>query len=184
MMIMNHTIKKLVLIALFIFSSSSIYAASCSSFRTKIKYPDGSVGCLEDLPLANGAFPTLEKIVSKVERARYYSIAISKLDSCKAAAFQTNTHNGGPNQAQLIEHSKRLALDECMNQGCDCETVISNGNASVSRDILMANRGLEATTADLNKKISVEEKQIKEETSKQAQLERDQKQMQEKVRIA
>ena len=183
MMKMNPNIKKLFLITCFIFSSASISATTCSSFRTEIKYPDGSVGCLEDLPLANGAFPRLEKIVSKIERARQYAIAISKSDSCKAAAFQTS-NNTGTNQRELNEYSKRSALDECMNQGCDCETVILSGNALVPKDILMANRGLEATTADLNKKISVDEKQIKEEKNKQAQIERDQKQMQEQIRIA
>ncbi|WP_161491202.1 caspase family protein [Polynucleobacter campilacus] len=48
----------------------------------------------------------------------------------------------------------------------------------------MSGRGLETNTADLNKAIVAEEKQIKEEVLKQAQLERDQKQVQEKVRIA
>ncbi len=181
---MQATFKKLFLIAILIFSSGSIYAASCSSFKTEIKYPDGSVGCIEDLPLANSSLPTLEKIVSKIERAQIYSIAISKLDACKAAALHTNRPNNVNSLLPFIAITDKLALDECMNQGCDCEIVISNGTALVPKNILMSGRGLETNTADLNKKIAVEEKQIKEEASKQAQLERDQKQMQERVRIA
>ena len=181
---MQATFKKLFLIAILIFSSGSIYAASCSSFKTEIKYPDGSVGCIEDLPLANSSLPTLEKIVSKIERAQIYSIAISKLDACKAAALHTNRPNNVNSLLPFIAITDKLALDECMNQGCDCEIVISNGTALVPKNILMSGRGLETNTADLNKKIAVEEKQIKEEASKQAQLERDQKQMQEQLKIA
>jgi hypothetical protein len=181
---MRATFKKLFLIAILIFSSGSIYASSCSSFKTEIKYPDGSAGCLEDLPLANGVFPTLDKVVSKIERAKTYSIAISKLDTCKAAAFYVNNSAFFRPSAQLISDTNKLALDECMNQGCDCEVAISNGAALIPKEILMSGRGLETNTADLNKKIAVEEKQIKEEASKQAQLERDQKQMQEKLKIA
>lgn len=180
---MQPILKKLFLITFFIFSSGSIYAASCSSFKTEIKYPDGSVGCLEDLPLTKGAFPTLEKIVSKIERAKFYSIAISKVDNCKAAAFEVS--NGGLNNARdLIATMRKKVLDACMNQGCDCETVITDGTAFFPKEILLSGRGLETNTSDLNKKIAVEEKQLKEEESKQAQLEREQREMQEKVRIA
>jgi hypothetical protein len=182
---MRPLFKKLFVIAICIFGSGSIYAASCSSFKTEIKYPDGSVGCLEELPLGNGLFSTLDKsIVSKVERTKVYSIAVSKLDTCKAGAFQgINTASPG-GSAALITQANKMALDQCMNQGCDCEIIVSNGIALAPKEILLSGRGLETNTADLNKKIIVEEKQIKEETSKQAQLEREQREMQEKVRIA
>jgi len=181
---MQLTIKKLFLITIFIFSSGSIFAASCSSFKTEIKYPDGSAGCLEDLPLANGTFASLEKIVSIIERVRFYSIAISKLDTCKAAAFEIYTPTTINVRPELVANINKLALDKCMNQGCDCETVIANGTSFIPKEILMSGRGLEMNAADLNKKIAAEERQLKEEASKQVQLERDQKQIQEKIRIA
>lgn len=139
---------------------------------------------MENLPLANGAFPTLEKIVSIIERARFYSIAISKSDTCKAAAFEIFNPSTINVRPDLVANIDKLALDKCMNQGCDCETVIANGTSFIPKEILMSGRGLEINAADLNKKIAAEQKQIKEETSKQAQLERDQKQIQEKLRIA
>jgi hypothetical protein len=183
---MRPFFKTLFVIAILVFGSGSVYAAACSSFKTEIKYPDGSVGCLEELPIGRQLINNESlTVIQKIERFPVYVIASGLSDQCKAIVVETTRTPGTlPVPLIPIPELEKIALDKCFNFGCDCQTIVSNGTALVPKEVLMSGRGLETNTANLNKKILAEEKQIKEEASKQAQLEREQREMQEKVRIA
>ena len=82
-MIFLKTLIKLALgIAVCIFITQA-YGQSCS-FKTQIKYLDGTVGCIEELPLAK-EIPSGESkpIIDLIPYVSSYSIAKSKNKDCK-----------------------------------------------------------------------------------------------------
>lgn len=115
------------------------YGSSCH-WTEQIKYPDGSIGCLVELPFANEIIK--EEKVSIIEYLRgstTNAVAISNVPGCKAMGIsskKTPTHLRAY-QAQQSEQPK-IALDRCMNQGCDCELVIVDSISNIDKKTLFA----------------------------------------------
>ena len=122
-------------------SSPSTKESSCS-FKTQIKYQDGSLGCLEDLPIANQiATGDNRKIVDKIASARGYAVARSKNLACNALVVETSFSSNIVLDF-LRSSFQQKTLAQCNSLGCDCEIVLVDGNALVSRDSLMTGGSL------------------------------------------
>ena len=160
-------------------------SSSCS-FKTQLKYQDGSLGCLEDLPFANEILAGDDrKLTDVVNSVQMYSIAKSKNSDCKSASIAkaTLTNRATHMQSSAVAMLNNQALDLCMNQGCDCEVVISDGNVLIDKETLLSGRSLSPSPQSIGKQIAVEEKQIQQEQIKKAQLEKEQKELAAKVKF-
>jgi len=98
---------------------------------------DGSVGCIQDLPFSNNADSKGEKLIDAVNSSHDYILAISKTANCKAMAVEKIQFINGHGQRKLKSVYEQSALDKCMNLGCDCELVISEGVVVVEKNRLM-----------------------------------------------
>ena len=121
---------------LIILGCSEVFAQSCS-FKTQIKYPDGSVECIENSNLAN-VIPLGEKttLIELIKGTKDYAIAKSKDLKCNALGFGSAMTNSASISANL---AKQQALDSCSKGGCDCELVVQSGTSIFSRDKLLTN---------------------------------------------
>ena len=74
---MNNKILKILLGVCACFFISQAYGQSCS-FKTQIKYQDGSVGCIQDLPIAN-QIPNGEtqKLIDVISSTNNYVVEVS-----------------------------------------------------------------------------------------------------------
>jgi len=124
---------------LFIFLSlfSAVVAAKSCNFKLQIKYMDDSVGCIQDLPFANNADSTGEKLIDAVNSSHDYIVAISKTANCKAMGVEKIAFNRTHTLRKAKSFYEQSAIDKCMNLGCDCELVISEGVAVVEKNKLM-----------------------------------------------
>jgi len=115
------------------------YGSSCN-WTEQIEYPDGSIGCLVELPFANEIIK--EEKVSIIEYLRgstTNAVAISNTPSCKALGISSRkaiTH--GRNYPAIQAEQPKIALDRCMNQGCDCELVIVDSISKIDKKTLFA----------------------------------------------
>lgn len=114
--------------------SGNVQAQTCS-LDSQIKFPDGSVECLSNLPFAK----EIAKELRFIERSTTHAIAISKNNQCKAIGVSTSTSprhfwNFEFNQSQ----QQKVALDNCSNQGCECELVIVDGISKVNKSTLIS----------------------------------------------
>lgn len=110
------------------------YGTSCT-FRTEITYPDNTKGCLDDLVISK-EIPVGESstILDLANKNHFFVIARSKAQSCKAIGIAYTAGRGQPNQqSDRLARLQKEALDKCFNAGCDCEIVISNNHAEISR---------------------------------------------------
>jgi len=143
----------LIHIGLFYFYAAN--AESCN-FTTKLTYKDGTTGCLESLPYAN-EIPEgqKEKLIKLVAFSDLYSVAKSKFKDCKALAFISGPMRVVGNiqnftRLKEFDRMKLTNLDSCMNQGCDCEIVIENGNVMVDKEILLTGRSAAILSNEVN----------------------------------
>ena len=158
----------------------NVNASSCS-FKTQLKYQDGSIGCVEDLPFANDIDKGLnEKIIDTINTTRAYVIAMSRTPQCKAIAVSRAIALG---QVLNLYAMNKVALDLCMNQGCDCEVIIADGNVLVDKETLLSGRSLSPTPQSIGNQIALEEKQIQQEQNKKAQLEKQQTELATKIKL-
>jgi hypothetical protein len=117
-------------------------ASSSCNFKAQIKYQDGTVGCVEDLPIAK-QIPKGEskKIIDIIQSAQGYAIAQSVNPSCLAIGVQAWQNLGGgiagEGSTHAKEEQKNNAINNCKSQGCDCEIILLSGNALVSKDTLL-----------------------------------------------
>jgi hypothetical protein len=133
----NKIFKLLVGLVVSLFISQA-YGQSCS-FKTQIKYQDGSIGCIEDLPFANEVLEGENySVADKVSKSSYYVVAISKDNSCKAIGLFTQTGFAGGINQQGGDHIRDKAMDRCQADGCKCQVAIAYGNARVPKAVLMA----------------------------------------------
>ena len=112
----------------------TLSGSSSCSFKTQIKYQDGSIGCIVDLPMANQvATGDTRNLVDTIVSAKGYAVARSKNLSCDAIAVETTIGNLSNKKSTQIR-----ALEKCNSFGCDCEMVIADGNALVTKEVLLA----------------------------------------------
>jgi len=107
--------------------------ASCT-FKTQIKFQDGTLGCLEELQIAD-QIPRGEtqKLSSVVASTSNYVIARSINNSCNALGIGTSRSTGVITNIQSLS---KVAIDACKVDGCDCQPIIADGNALVSKEAL------------------------------------------------
>ena len=179
MIFLRTLIKLTVGIAVCIFISQA-YAQTCS-FKTQIKYLDGTTGCIEDLPIANQtADGDNLKLIDSINRSGNYAVARSKTPDCKSLGFSKGAAFHGNSSFRT---ASSLAMDICMNAGCDCEVIIANGQVLVDKESLLSGHSLTASMPALTKQVAIDEKQIQQELVKKQQLEKEQKALAEKTRL-
>ena len=172
--------SKILLVFAICLSIGNVNASSCS-FKSQLKFPDGSLDCLENFPLANavlvGENSSLLKVVNKNQ---FYSVARPKNFDCKGSSVAVGdfVHSARPSR-DLID---KKALDLCMNQGCDCEVIISEGIVLVDKETLLSGRSISSPQAMANL-VNLDEKQIQQEQLKIARLEKEQKELEAKLKL-
>jgi len=135
---------------------------SCS-FKTQIKYPDGSSECIDGLPLAEVIpFGEKSKLIELINGTKDYAIAKSSNLQCSALGFGSALTNNASISSNL---AKEAAITSCNKSGCACELVIQSGVSLVPRDKILANlpssamlanvegKRIQQKNASLNKKI-------------------------------
>ena len=131
-----------------IFLFGSVQAQSCS-WTDQIKYPDGSVGCLSELPFAKEIVKEEKKSINDyLSGSTLNAVAISKNKECKAIGANA-WHKRGISFNFLLSNDfnefqqkqTQIALDRCMNQGCDCEVVIVDSVSKVAKRSLISMLG-------------------------------------------
>ena len=163
--------------------AGTVNASSCS-FKTQLKYQDGSVGCIEDLPFSNQIIVGHNnKVIDMVNTTDAYVIATSKSPQCKAVGLSKSIREGSNMGLLKFPEMNKVALDICMNQGCDCEVVIANGNVLVDKEALLSGRSLTLSTQAIANQTNLDEKQIQKEQAKIVQLEKDQKELEAKLKL-
>ena len=118
---------------------SQAYASSCN-WTEQIKYPNDSIGCLAELPFANEIVK--EEKVSVIEYLRgstTNAVAISNMAGCKAMGISSKKTPAHYRSYHLHQSEQpKVALDRCMNQGCDCELVIVDNISKIDKISLFA----------------------------------------------
>jgi len=179
-MIFLKTLIKLALGIVVCIFITQAYGQSCS-FKTQIKYLDGTIGCIEDLPIANQtADGDNLKLIDSINRSAIYAVARSKTPDCKSLSFSKGSSTFFNSS---LRSASSMAIDICMNAGCDCEVIITNGQVLVDKESLLSGSSLTASTPELIKQVAVDEKQIQQELAKKQQLEKEQKALAEKTRL-
>jgi hypothetical protein len=107
--------------------------ASCT-FKTQIKFQDGTIGCLEELQIVD-QIPAGEsqKLSSLVNLSSSYVIARSINSACNALGIGTSRSSGSNTNFQSLS---KLAVNACQASGCDCQPIISDGNVLISKGAL------------------------------------------------
>lgn len=115
------------------------FAQSCD-WTEQIKYPDGSIGCLSELPFAKDVIPEEKQTIIKyLERSQSNAIAISKSTDCKAVGVSSSrVRPANARFAEIQQRNLQVALDRCMNQGCDCEIVVIDSASKVDKRSLLS----------------------------------------------
>lgn len=153
---------------IFIFYSQA-YGNSCN-WTEQIKYPNDLIGCLAELPFAKEIIK--EEKVSVIEYLRgstTNAVAISNVTGCNAIGIsskKTPTHFRSYPAHQLEQ--PKIALDRCMNQGCDCELVIIDSVSKIDKKSLFTRAmGDKSENANLAKVLSkdtvITENKVKEQ---------------------
>lgn len=102
--------------------------ANTCPISLSLTYPDGSKGCLTDLPLSNKTSKAWGRSIAEVAKyARAYVVAAS--DSCPDVAISA-TSGFNPNLRQE-------AVAACPRE-CDCAVVVANGNVLLPKNLIMA----------------------------------------------
>ena len=155
----------------FLLFIGNLQAQSCS-FQEHIKYPDGTIGCLSELPFAKEIVKEEKKsILEYIERSHINVIAISKNTHCKAigvAASAIRYPNLDFNRVK--QQQPKIALDRCMNQGCDCEIIIEDSVSKVDKRSLLLMLGNTDDQKVVENKLPTKEiikpeRKVKEESS-------------------
>ena len=176
---MQTLLKILILLFAYLLIGNA-QAQSCS-FKTQIKYLDGTIGCIEDLPIANqNADGDNLKLIDSINRSVLYAVARSKTPDCKSLSFSKGSSTFFNSS---LRSASSMAIDICMNAGCDCEVIITNGQVLVDKESLLSGSSLTVSTPELIKQVAVDEKQIQQELAKKQQLEKEQKALAEKTRL-
>jgi len=113
----------------------SVHASSCN-FRTEITFQDGTKSCLEDFSIAKetpaGESGTVQDFVGKNHT---FVLTRSKTPNCKAIGISGWSGFSG-NASNKLAQLEKESLDKCFNAGCDCEVIISDHKARLSKDSL------------------------------------------------
>jgi hypothetical protein len=144
---MNTVIKSLLFFLSVLIVQKSL-AQDCS-FREKITYPNGTVGCIKDLNLPardNTGFNLSSMINSQ---AGY--VAISKQDNCKAIAYG-GAFMGASSNPVLKEEAKIRTLNACQSLGCVCTLLLDDG--SVKSDAFTILKAQDSSTINMNAVVS------------------------------
>jgi len=153
-----------------LFLIGNAQAQSCS-WTDQIKYPDGSVGCLSELPFAKEIVKEEKKSINDyLSGSSRSAVAISKYKECKGIGVAA-INIRSPNLNLYSDPSsslQKVALDRCMNQGCDCEIIIVDSVSKVNKRSLLSMLGNNddqkvAITNPPTKEVISPDKKIKEE---------------------
>ena len=119
-------------------------ASSCS-FKTQIRYTDGSIGCIEDLPNAQETpIGQSDSLLFLVRHSKVYFLAKSKDPKCKGIFFASSSSSfTGSNAANIVTRS--AVMDQCLRQGCECEVVLADGVAEVDKATLFGPQVVQST---------------------------------------
>jgi actin-related protein len=122
---------KKILFCFLLTGSLGALAQSCD-FRLQVKYPDGEIGCISDLPIAKEIVNAWggQTVLEIVKNTNTYSLAASA--SCPGVFFRR--------PAGQIESPVRMdeaALATCPKE-CECAVVIRSGKSLVSKSLAMA----------------------------------------------
>ena len=155
----------------FLLFIGNLQAQSCS-FQEHIKYPDGTIGCLGELPFAKEIVKEEKKsILEYIERSHINVIAISKNTHCKAIGVAASAIRN-PTFAfdRVKQQLPKIALDRCMNQGCDCEIIIEDSVSKVDKRSLLLMLGNTDDQKVVENKLPTKEiikpeRKVKEESS-------------------
>ena len=160
----------------------NVNAASCS-FKTQLKYPNGSIGCIEDLPIRNTILIGSDRpLIEVVNRSVDYAVVQPKNPECKGGAVASSNYFSSANRTPQSQLNK-VALDLCMNQGCDCEVVIAGGAVMVDKEVLLSGYSPNPSVQTINNQVVVDEKKLQEERTKKAQLEKAQDDLTAKLKL-
>jgi len=146
---------KLFFLSIIAINCNMVNAESCN-FRTKISFPDGTNGCVESLAYANDVpNEQKDKLINLIKFSQNYFVAKSKYSDCKAITFRGAFSSAAEARYRAAHEAslpglKKAALDSCMNQGCDCEIVIENGNVMVDKEILLTGRSAAILSNEVN----------------------------------
>lgn len=172
--------KFLIALAAFLLIGN-VNAASCS-FKTQLKFLDGSLGCVEDLPISSVVLiGNRSPLLEVVNKNLFYAVARAKNTNCKGNAVATGDflHSARPSR-DIVD---KKALDLCMNQGCDCELIISEGYALVDKESLISGRYLDSSSQAIANQVIAEEKKIQQEQAKKTQIEKEQKDLAANIKL-
>ena len=137
---------------------SQAYGSSCD-WTGQIKYPDGSIGCYSDLPFANELVKEEKtSIANYLAGTNFNAIAVSNVEKCKAVGVsgsRQRMHAG--NWVRTQREQPQIALDRCMNQGCDCEIVIVDSVSKIDKKSLFAR-----ATGDMGENVNLAKAPSKE----------------------
>lgn len=113
----------------------SAHASSCN-FRTEITFQDGAKSCLEDLSISK-EIPAGESstVLDFVGKNHTFVLTRSKTPNCKAIGV-SGWSGFSSNASNKLTQLEKESLDKCFNAGCDCEVIISDHKARISKDSL------------------------------------------------
>jgi len=145
------------LCGLFLFLSQA-YGSSCD-WTGQIKYPDGSTSCLSELPFANELVKEEKtSIANYLTGTHFNAVAVSNVEKCKAVGVSGSRQRMyTQNWVRTQREQPQIALDRCMNQGCDCEIVIVDSVSMIDKRSLFAR-----ATGDMSGNVSVAKAPSKE----------------------
>ena len=153
----------------FLLFIGNLQAQSCS-FQEQIKYPDGTIGCLSELSFAKEIVKEEKKSVLEYIESSYINvIAISKNTQCKAIGVAASPVRTFWQRYDIVKSElPKIALDRCMNQGCDCEIIIVDSVSKVDKHSLISMLGdaedkKALVTTPPTKEVISPDKKIKEE---------------------
>ncbi len=123
--------KKFLLIGLM--AISSLASAQSCDFRLKVTYPDGEVGCLTDLPIANQVIKAWGRNVGDVVKtSSLYSLATSEI--CPDAYLRSSQSAIASNAT--ADRMDAEVLSTCPKE-CECSVAIRNGKSLVAKSKAM-----------------------------------------------
>ena len=137
---------------------SQAHGSSCD-WTNQFKYPDGSTGCYSELPFANELVKEEKtSIANYLAGTNFNAVAVSNVEKCKAVGVSGSRQRmHTPNWVRTQREQPQIALDRCMNQGCDCEIVIVDGVSKIDKKSLFAR-----ATGDMSGNVSVAKAPSKE----------------------
>ena len=126
----------LLFICALVFGAGLLHAESCS-YQTKLRYADGQVGCLSELPFASQKSKAWGRTIENVALySNYYMVVAAS--SCNtteifASTFITTNHA----LQRLVTPQVNSYIQACPKE-CDCTVVVDNGNVLLPKNLAMS----------------------------------------------